>query len=319
MACSEKKRLSNAANSLKSTGPKSKDGKRKVALNSLKHGLPIPGGPPPRRGPRPPSTPCSAPGSTTGSPADRLRRVLVEQCMAHAYQLAPAVPEAQATQTPTWSSCGQDAACRHEAASRRACGRGRQLPAQAARPPPVEGPLQRAARGRGPDRGPWDGSWARRPGRPRPGRDLEAHHARLRSNRRASASIGDARPTLRRRRPPIRSWCLMVWNEPKVTAYAEDRPADEAAADALAAELSDYIAGEVAKLRTYLAPAVRDASSRSRPGWRARRPGRLGARVGRPAVRGPARPGAPGHPERSSSSSPRPAIDLASKATSRRP
>ena len=86
MPCSEKKRQANIANSKKSTGPKSKDGKAKVALNPVTHGLyavhlVLPG-----------EDPAALDGLMATwiddwRPPTDARRALVEQAVAHAWRL----------------------------------------------------------------------------------------------------------------------------------------------------------------------------------------------------------------------------------------
>jgi hypothetical protein len=86
MPCSETKRLTNRANARKSTGPKSRDGKQKVAMNALKHGLR--------------SAQVVLPGEDAAAfdgmvatwmadwqPPTDARRVLVELAVAHAWRL----------------------------------------------------------------------------------------------------------------------------------------------------------------------------------------------------------------------------------------
>ncbi len=240
MACSEKKRLSNAANSLKSTGPKSKEGKRKVALNSLKHGL---------RSPEVllPGEDHAAFDAMLGAwiddwqPPTEARRVLVEQCMAHAWRLRRCLK----LERDHLAKRGRDAVARHdrESAARVAAA----VKLLGKQPDAALKALCNERQGVVALIGLWD-ELGEAAGAAATWSDLEAHHARLLNllgfdGDAEADAVGGAAYT---------SWCLMVWNEPEVTAYAEDRPADAAAADAMAAELTEFIAGEVEKLRAYL-------------------------------------------------------------------
>ena len=240
MACSEKKRLSNAANSLKSTGPKSKEGKRKVALNSLKHGL---------RSPEVllPGEDHAAFDAMLGAwvddwqPPTEARRVLVEQCMAHAWRLRRCLK----LERDHLVKRGQDAAHRHERESAARVAAAVKLLGK--QPDAALKTLCNERQGVVALIGLWDGL-AEAAGSAATWWDMVAHHTRLLNllgfEEKAEAdAVGGA---------VWASWCLIEWNEPEPTAYAVDCPADAAAADAMAAELSAFIAGEVAKLRTYL-------------------------------------------------------------------
>ena len=147
MACSDKKRLSNAANSLKSTGPKSKEGKRKVALNSLRHGL---------RSPEVllPGEDHAAFDAMIGAwmgdwqPPTDARRVLVEQCVAHAWRLRRCLK----LERDHLVKRGRDAARRHERESAARVAAAVKLLGKQPDAVPEDPPLQRARGGRGPDR-----------------------------------------------------------------------------------------------------------------------------------------------------------------------
>jgi hypothetical protein len=86
MPCSEKKRQANRSNAQKSTGPKSLDGKAKVALNAVKQGLRS------RQLVLPGEDAAAfdamlAHGMDDWQPPTDARRVLVEQAVAHAWRL----------------------------------------------------------------------------------------------------------------------------------------------------------------------------------------------------------------------------------------
>ena len=87
MAVSEKKLQANRANAQKSTGPKSKDGKAKVALNATRHGLRsqqivLPGEDPAA------FDQMIATWMDDWKPPTDARRLLVEQAVAHAWRFA---------------------------------------------------------------------------------------------------------------------------------------------------------------------------------------------------------------------------------------
>ena len=239
MACSEKKRLANIANSLKSTGPKSKDGKKKVSLNSLKHGL---------RSPE-----LLLPGEDPAAfdafhgawmddwqPPTEARRVLVEQCMAHAWRLRRCLK----LERDHLAKRGRDAVRRHgrEAAARVASA----VKLLAKDPDAALKALCGEREGVVALVGLWE-ELAEAAGSAATWSDIAAHHLRLLNllglDEDADAYvIGGAVSA---------SWSLIEWNEPEPTAHAAAAPADQAEADALAADLSDFIAGELAKLRAY--------------------------------------------------------------------
>src|SRR4051812_24942319 len=87
MSCSAKKALSNRRNALKSTGPKSPDGKAKVALNAVKHGLRAEHLILPGEDPAAFDAMLAAWNADWRPPTDA-RRVLVEQAVAHAWRLS---------------------------------------------------------------------------------------------------------------------------------------------------------------------------------------------------------------------------------------
>ncbi len=241
MPCSEKKRLANRENAKKSTGPKSRLGKQKVALNALKHGLR--------------SEQVVLPGEDAAAfdgmvatwmddwqPPTDARRVLVELAVAHAWRLRRCLKlerdhlvERSRAAVRTHAS---DAAKR----ARAGVARLRQDPAQAL------AELLREREGAVAVLGLWQ-DLAEAATSPDAWSDIEAHHVRLLN------LLGYGRTTDAERvgGPVYASWCLIEWNEPEPTDYADDCPADLAAAETLAGELAEFIAGQVRELERYIA------------------------------------------------------------------
>ena len=240
MPCSEKKRQANRQNAQKSTGPKSKDGKAEVALNAVTHGLR--------------SQQIVLPGEDAAAfdqmvaswmddwkPPTDARRLLVEQAVAHAWRLRRCLK----VERDHLIDRGRAAVRAYErSAAARAKAAIELLPRD---PAAALEALLAEREGAVAVLGLWDelaeaataDGW----------HDGDDHHVRLlnllgRDGDADAQELGGA---------VYGSWCLIEWNEPEPTEYADDRPADRAEADAIAAELAAFIAEQLAELREYLA------------------------------------------------------------------
>ncbi len=241
MPCSEKKRQANRQNAQKSTGPKSKLGKQKVALNALKHGLR--------------SAQIVLPGEDAAAfdgmlatwmddwkPPTDARRVLVEQAVAHAWRLRRCLK----LERDHLVERGQEAVFAH---SRDAASRARFEVARLAQDPAgALAALLREREGTLAVLGLWR-DLAEAADSPDSWYDMHMHHSRL-INLLGNDANTDAE---RLGGPAYASWRLIEWNEPEPTDFADDCPADLAEAEALAAELSEFIAGQVRDLEHYAA------------------------------------------------------------------
>ena len=240
MPCSEKKRLSNLANAARSTGPKSKLGKQKVAPNSLKHGLR--------------SAQVVLPGEDAAAfdamdatwmddwqPPTDARRVLVEQAVAHAWRLRRCLK----LERDHLVDRGRAAARAHEQS---AAARMRAAVALLPKDPAAAlATLCREREGVVMLIGLWE-ELAGAADSPATWRDMAAHHTRLLNLLGYDDSNGDAEVL---GGAVLASWCLIEGNEPEPTAYAAYAPADEAEALGLAEELAEFIAEEVERLEAY--------------------------------------------------------------------
>ena len=240
MAVSEKKLQANRQNAQKSTGPKSRDGKAKVALNATRHGLR--------------SQQIVLPGEDAAAfdqmisswmddwkPPTDARRLLVEQAVAHAWRLRRCLK----VERDHLIDRGRAAVRAHDrAAASRVEAAVELLPEDPAKALEAllaerEGAVAVLGLWRELAEAATADDWS----------DLGAHHCRLVNllgygGEADSATLGG---------PVMASWRLVEWNEPEPTAFAADAPADEDEADALAAELSGFIAAQVAELGSYLA------------------------------------------------------------------
>jgi hypothetical protein len=241
MPCSEKKRQANRENARKSTGPKSRDGKAKVALNALKHGLR--------------SEMVVLPGEDPGAfdamvadwmsdwqPPTDARRVLVELAVAHAWRLRRCLKVerdhliergrlAALVQDEDARARARDEVARLETEPESAL---ETLLAEREGAAVVLGLWKRLA-----DAAALPNAWS----------DMDLHHARLlnllgRTDEADAVVLGG---------PVYASWRLIEWNAPEPTEFADDCPDDEDHAAALAGELSGFIAGKVARLERYIA------------------------------------------------------------------
>ncbi len=249
MPCSEKKRLSNRKNALKSTGPTSPGGKAKVALNAVKHGLRaehlvLPG-----------EDAAAFDGMLAAwmgdwKPPTDARRVLVEQAVAHAWRLRRCL-RAEREHLLERGRRGPQAP-----ASDRGSGSGRPSPSWTATSAGARSASSRPSRA---------GTeavldlWAR-PGRASPGPDtwdeIEEHHHTL--LRLMGLDPEEVDPESLARAAHASRW-LVEWNEMRQPTSPYQRPpADpegEAEARALAATLAAFLAGQVAETERYLAAA----------------------------------------------------------------
>jgi hypothetical protein len=241
MPCSEKKRQANRNNAQKSTGPKSKLGKEKVALNALKHGLR--------------SAQVVLPGEDAAAfdgmvaawmddwkPPTDARRVLVEHAVAHAWRLRRCLK----LERDHLVERGQQAVDAHR---RDAANRARAEVARLGQDPAAAlDVLLRDREGVRAVIGLWR-ELARAAESPGTWDDMEAHHVRL-INLLGEPASTEAEPL---GGPVYGSWRLIEWNEPEPTDYADDCPADLDEAESLAGELAAFIAGQIRDLEHYAA------------------------------------------------------------------
>ena len=173
-------------------------------------------------------------------PPTDARRVLVEQCVAHAWRLRRCLK----LERDHLVKRGRDAAHRHECESAARAAAAVKLLSR--NPEASLKALCNERAGVGVLIGLWE-ELAQAAGSVATWWDLTGHHLRLLNllgfdGDAEADAIGGAVYT---------SYRLIVWHEADLIEYADDRPADQAEADALAAEVSEFIAGEVAKLRAY--------------------------------------------------------------------